>query len=293
MRKRSSKLAMLLILSLLFTSVFPGNAFADESVNRDVLCADALLAELDDDLQVKAKETVGLAGDFIPLEKLIEVKVQGEEIVYVFQLSDKIISEVIVEVIENGVKYIVTEGAITNELVVLNDGTMKVDGKAIVYTEQVAEMKTMNLLEANNVSSPRVSLSDYTYLYECPYGSPSDYGQFIIQESVANVAFQQEVQFIATSLVVGIVTGMLFEKVVAGAIGGTIYETIVRHCENLDPTCDAISYKKWRYVHSEEGYYLSDVRYSLEKQKINMYSMKNFYGTITSMTVYEKFLPNI
>ena len=286
-----------------FAGTLPMNSVKsdDEAYQTEIsFKVNSLVETFNSDNQEEVRSTVLETLSFFPAKNLTKITESDGKIWSEFTLDSGLKSKIAIEESEKGKKYIIVEGNLTNELLIKEDGNIEIDGVPIEFEEKITFISLDDLQKQATVA-PLGLTSDYQYFDKCLYGSPADYTRLVISSTVADAKLEKKLQ----KLTVAAVNYMVFKFALkidltlldkfSNEIGLFMSAVSIFSEDAIDtyPTSQSLSYKRSRFVHGTEGYYISSKRYSVEKHDLQLYPKKNFAGKATKVTIYERFLPNI
>jgi hypothetical protein len=164
----------------------------------------------------------------------------------------------------------VSEGEISNEIIINNDGTAYVDGNLIQSSIQ------------SSGSDDTVFMNGFQDRYQlaCPYGTASNYSEYARTVKNFNVDFTnmaKNLTLIAFTAVISLEVWYL------GTVWGTCYE-VAQYFKAYDPFSDAGSFVSKEYVHTK-GFFVSSTL-AVRKCVLTIYSRHNYEGKGISRIVY-------
>jgi hypothetical protein len=171
---------------------------------------------------------------------------------------------------EDTLKMCVSEGTISNEVIINNDGTAYIDGNLVQQCNSPTSTNGVVFMNA---------FQDH-YQLACPYGTASNYGVYARTVRNFNVDFTK----MAKNLTILAFTTIISLQVwYLGPLWGTCYE-VASYFKTYDPFSGSGSFISKEYVHTK-GYFVTS-SLAVRKCVLTLFSRKNYEGKAITRTVY-------
>ncbi|MFR8235881.1 MAG: hypothetical protein ACLU83_07825 [Anaerovoracaceae bacterium] len=271
-------ISVVVVIAMLFTTVSV-SAFANENVDNGL---NEQLTSYQDFFEDMGYETTSNA----KATKLTEN--------FNVIIDDNTTNTVEKTILENGdVLCIITEGDMTNEMLITKEGKIYIDGSLITVAEDDGEFEP--LIAEYSTFVPGVSTTRaqrYEFTKTCPYGSASDYTNSTTTKKVLSLGSKTFKSILQAAWVTIVGTALGFLSVPAGAIAGLGMSVALDYMKSKYPSKNAASLKDVRSVHKTKGFTVSSSM-SVAKHTTTYYYNKDYTGIIkdssgkSSFTGYE------
>ena len=172
---------------------------------------------------------------------------------------------------EDTLKMCVSEGKISNEVIINNDGTAYIDGNLV---QQCISPTTANGVVFMNAFQDRYQLS-------CPYGTASNYNVYARTIRNPDLKFTNMAKNLT---LIAFATAISLQVWYLGAIWSACYE-VAGYFKTYDPFSGSGSFISTEYVHTK-GYFVTS-SLAVRKCVLTLFSRKNYEGKAITRTVYD------
>ena len=213
----------------------------------------------------------------ISRDKLVSIDEVGFKPKYVYQLTDAVRSEIVVEETANGRLLTIKEGNLINTLELTNDGRYILNGHTVTFSGS----ETAPVSNGNTVM-PRYAVDTF-YTDVCPYGTVNDYTRFVRSDAVANISFGvafTNITLAAFTTIIGAVINPIL------GLSTTFALAILTSFQDYDPHSTCASYKENQYVHRTKGSYVT-IEKSVLMYDMDLWPRANYQGDVVHRIAYK------
>lgn len=248
----------------------PGTERVDEMV-RVLIKENQKLAKVDNEVyeDLILLESLGLSAEMIK-----DTEISGDKIIYTYEFLDKYVNEIMIDETDNGIIMNASQGKISNELLLNNDGTIFLDGNEIIIEEQNVEEKLTDSISQSTggwywYEAAKASSKLKNAKYNAYPSSPTS--------KCANIPLQKAIRNIAVSVVVGLLVNYITGGTGAITLANTAKDGlagIVGTFVTNDPNTKELSAKYYVAKCKDNSRY--------RRKKCIIYSKKNFQTSSNS-----------
>lgn len=211
----------------------------------------------------------------ILVDYLEDACIDGEKVVYTYNLPNNVESVIAMSELADGSKKIdITEGNLHNELIITENQQLYLDGFEVKTTENVIE--------------PRAGSSTYD-VETCPYGSASDYTVYKGVETETNAEIGDYIENVTISglaLTISILAGIYVP--VAGVQASIAYglaQALITSGRDNNPKSTNLSWKIKRYYYKTGNFAVSGTL-CVQKMVGEFYPDADYEGDVVNKTYY-------
>lgn len=214
----------------------------------------------------------------IEREKLISVEDEtGSAKTYIYQLTDTVRSEIIVEEKENSQFLTIKEDSLVNTLEITNDGRYILNGNVVTFSDgEVLRFSNQDIV------MPVYAVDTY-YTETCPYGTVRDYTKFVKSNAEANISFRTAFANITLTAFTAIIGS--FVNPILG-LSTSFASAILTSFQDYDPHSQCASYKENQYVHKTKGSFVT-IEKSVLMYDMELWPLANYEGTSVNRIAYK------
>lgn len=212
----------------------------------------------------------------ISREKLVSIATDdASEQTYIYQLTDTVRAEIMVEEREHSKFLTIREGNLVNTLEITDEGRYILNGNVVTVSGN-------DILPDQSIAVPCYPVDTY-YTDDCPYGKASDYTKFVKSDAVANISFGTAFANITLTAFTAII-GKFIDPILG--LGTSIAVAILTSFQEYDPHSEYASYKENQYVHKTKGSFVT-IEKSVLMYDMELWPQADYKGTSVNKIAYK------